>query len=834
MKKALLIAVVCIFLTLVHVMPATAQVCGTYLYPYTAQYCQSQLVSPLTHELCCSPVDTIVGGSCSLSGGACTGPLPLIHRNCTDSCDVPDGVSHCMTIDENSTITCATTSCPSGTFYCPGCSSCMPNTKSCADWVTDSCGSGGPPPPPTWGACGTSCSNCPPGPPSQCVLAPNGSCLWDPGTCGGGGAACTVQWQPTSTTGTGPITMPLGQTVEVQAYANGAINWWDGTFTWNGANLGVVNPSSIGTGPTFVSNLTSNTAGSSILKIRVHEDGNYSDLKCEGSRQVTVLNCTANCSGGACGQWDGCTGTCPTTDDGGPVAVTNLRANGALPSGTVFTVTPTTDQVAFTWTAPPTLADAYEIRITPQGQVECTGGNTLCQAVSGTSYTWSGIPAGITIWEVRVRPINTTCAAYGGADNGTWTATHVVSLIGDVSGNFYYDPSNTCNPATASLVTPGTGSMISIAGLGGYSSTTGPSLSASSYTFPNTPYWSTNPNNVITFTPGLSGTGIPYRCNCGTDVGGNCVLSGISSPSSGNNFFFADVLNTAWWQVQGGNVYAAASSSLGIGSNVPPSAVCSAPGCSPFLLATNTAGDTDSAGIAVTNGSSLDTTQESDGYNTSRLTDRGSSVFNTATRILGTASGRQDFAFFKARFGLGNAPASDGFDPLNAQKPIIAPTNGGEAYYYQGDLIIKNAWQVASGESLTIFVDGNLTITDETPATPQLITVANGGYLAFIVKGNITIDPSVGNPVSTDATPNLEGIYVADGTISTGTIGGSADQRFVGAGSFVGWTGVSLQRVLPDPDNNTIPADLFIFRPDLVNTLPEPMTRPSYTWQETN
>lgn len=83
---------------------------------------------------------------------------------------------------------------------------------------------GNPTPPPSggWGACG-SCGSCPPGPSSQCVRAPDGACVWDPGACAGGGSGtCTVNsFNPS------PINITVGQTISLSASAFNGV--WETT-----------------------------------------------------------------------------------------------------------------------------------------------------------------------------------------------------------------------------------------------------------------------------------------------------------------------------------------------------------------------------------------------------------------------------------------------------------------------------------------------------------------------------------------------------------------------------------------------------------------------------
>jgi len=73
---------------------------------------------------------------------------------------------------------------------------------------------------------------------------------------------------------------------------------------------------------------------------------------------------------------------------------------------------------------------------------------------------------------------------------------------------------------------------------------------------------------------------------------------------------------------------------------------------------------------------------------------------------------------------------------------------------------------------------------------------------------------------------------------TAGTASGG-DKRFIGAGTFVGWSGVTLSRDFDDggarkAENNTKPVDTFVFRPDLLMNVPDKMARSSYIWQETN
>ena len=154
----------------------------------------------------------------------------------------------------------------------------------------------------------------------------------------------------------------------------------------------------------------------------------------------------------------------------------------------------------------------------------------------------------------------------------------------------------------------------------------------------------------------------------------------------------------------------------------------------------------------------------------------------------------------------------------NLTKPTAPPLSG-SAYLARGDVFIRpEDWQVNAGETIVILVDGNLSIR-------RKIRVEEGGFLMFIVSGDIEINSNVN---STDGQGAVEGIYVADGTFSTG----EADTKLIVEGTFVGWTGVSLQRDFDSTQNNTEAAEVFRYRPDLVVNVPIYLSRPNILWQE--
>lgn len=133
-------------------------------------------------------------------------------------------------------------------------------------------------------------------------------------------------------------------------------------------------------------------------------------------------------------------------------------------------------------------------------------------------------------------------------------------------------------------------------------------------------------------------------------------------------------------------------------------------------------------------------------------------------------------------------------------------------YTKEGGLTIDSDLSITGNKKITILVNGTLNIN-------RNITVEVGSALTFIVKNDIIINGSVGN---------VEGIYIADGTIDTST----SNSGFTGSGIFVAWgsAGISHHRNL---DNNTTAAEQFKYRADFLTALPDYLTKSTYSWQET-
>jgi len=150
-----------------------------------------------------------------------------------------------------------------------------------------------------------------------------------------------------------------------------------------------------------------------------------------------------------------------------------------------------------------------------------------------------------------------------------------------------------------------------------------------------------------------------------------------------------------------------------------------------------------------------------------------------------------------------------------------------------------------------VLINGDLTVQDNGDIE-QVINVDDGDFLGFIVNGNITFEASVGfdkdmtNLVPVTDDTNVEGLFVADESLIVAGYDALSqpqlvDRKFIGAGTFVGFSGVSLNRDFEnsvDPltrsMNNLDPVSTFVYRPDLVKNLPRFMHTPGLIWQEVN
>lgn len=143
-------------------------------------------------------------------------------------------------------------------------------------------------------------------------------------------------------------------------------------------------------------------------------------------------------------------------------------------------------------------------------------------------------------------------------------------------------------------------------------------------------------------------------------------------------------------------------------------------------------------------------------------------------------------------------------------------------YYVQtnDDLVISS--------NLDLGTSRVVVITEKNAKIDGSIKFDEGGLFAVIARENIEINPNVGGSstgVDPDGVqPNIEGVFFAQKRFKTGT--GNKQLRI--DGPVVGIEGVDLERT----HTSQYPAEYFVFRPDILMTLPQHLLRRNNLWKE--
>lgn len=414
-----------------------------------------------------------------------------------------------------------------------------------------------------------------------------------------------------------------------------------------------------------------------------------------------------------------------------------------------------------------------------------------------------------------------SCAATAPA-TCEWSQTTVTQGI-EISGSFYKQDDNSCvaTGPTVSLDNP----VISVTDLNGNA------VLPSFYDVTSTGYRVAVPKTAKGYYVDLSFANSEYSCaTCNPLNNGKCRIDSIiTTTNTQANFFVKDaepVFANPWWQVFGGHIY----SSGNMNSILPNT------GTQPFWFLMNKAfsGTPETAGIPIT-GIDGSFGSEIRGY----LSDRTTQLQAEGARV-DIAAVKTDFAYYKEKLRIGDSyqqlpptitqPSSD----LNG-----STTNGVIVHYRRGDLAFKpqERWNIPAGQHHLILVDGNIIFSSGSITTgdQQLVSVEQGGTVMFVASGNIVVSGDIGNSDLTSTKSNLEGIYVGDNIIIEGYPTTAPDIRFVGAGSFYGWSGVQLNRRFNDITHNAdTPTEAFIYRPDFVINLPDALRDSSIVWREVN
>jgi len=483
--------------------------------------------------------------------------------------------------------------------------------------------------------------------------------------------------------------------------------------------------------------------------------------------------------------------------------------------GDATTLTQRSDGV-FSWdttTVPPGRYNLY-CRTWNDSKAECQGDSTT--AHTPPIYTCKGGVASKEV-EIVLPKFTISGMVYDGLGQGTLTYC--------------------TNSGSATAWNGGDAMSVAVSGLTPAPSPSGTTLvNGTNGTYSSNPFES---NGTDLATVQMSGipSGYSIICPAGAQYSGipaNVDTTGVD--------FYISQIKGPWWQTRSGLAYGTAITSnlpRGAGGIPDPLCVLNSATCVPFLI-TGALGDVDpytSAGIPMA--SAINGTADFD----SQHKNAGGAFFDSAIHS-DAALAKETYAVLSRRFDLTTATSLS--SPLTSAPSGATPQVDANVYKYTGDLDISPSpsWNIA-GQKIVIFVDGSVAVNG-TGAGP-FITVGTDSFFAVIATGNITFSQDIGATIVYGGvpiiTPQIEGMYVADGTftVEASSDPDAIDKMFIGAGSFVGWNGVSLPRdfeTVADPTtgllNNYVPTDTFIFRPDFILNTPELMKRSTFNWREIN
>lgn len=315
----------------------------------------------------------------------------------------------------------------------------------------------------------------------------------------------------------------------------------------------------------------------------------------------------------------------------------------------------------------------------------------------------------------------------------------------------------------------------------------------------------------------------------------------------------------SWWEASGGMVYGANSviSPLPLDSDGDPILCSTDNRCAPWLVRSSNFTPNLLAGLpiskTITAGSGW-FSERIQGSAPNQKFNQSASGGGTALDGIGTVLSGNPYAYLR------NLVASKA--TISSSAPTVTTTLPTASGFYQLGVDGSNTHTVSpsttqivpSGRALVFFVNGNLVINRALSGSNEtLISVNQGGFIAYIVTGTITIDSDVGTTVwngsmptaangiglSTPPVANLTGVFVANGPIIIDDDGTIPDKRFIGAGSFISATGITMPRkysysgsAYSNYLSGFTPTELFRHRPDLVLNTPRELKEPVIQYKE--
>lgn len=274
------------------------------------------------------------------------------------------------------------------------------------------------------------------------------------------------------------------------------------------------------------------------------------------------------------------------------------------------------------------------------------------------------------------------------------------------------------------------------------------------------------------------------------------------------NFGFLPTSKVPWFQIKDSDM----GSNGTISSKIP--STCQAPTCFPYF---DLVGDGGFPGVVIH--------KSSVNFGRGEVSEEGwiANAGYSNTRV------------YSAGYYIGNIPSDAVVNsiPLSSIEGNFfssggTPTNGYYWYLYDGSENAGAPLTITSGVDLgerkvvlmvknaDINIQGNINLT------------RGQGFFLGLTTGDINISPLVGGGDG----PNLEGVYIADGTFHSGSGGVESDIQLKVRGSVAGHSGISLERDVGELSNPTTPSELFEYAPDQELLFPVKLSYKPSNWRE--
>lgn len=407
--------------------------------------------------------------------------------------------------------------------------------------------------------------------------------------------------------------------------------------------------------------------------------------------------------------------------------------------------------------------------------IEMTGATSarFIPPKKGITYTWS-------------------VTATNGVKSSTSAVRSFFVVNDEVIGTVYYDADNNCavRSGTADRWNLGKGMTVTLGGVG--TSVSVPSVANKALSGGFTII----AQNGVTY-PSLTLARIPagYGCSNGPGCTSCYSLTDVVAPSATSRFYLTRRAS-AWWQVAGAGIYAGEpDGDVTVRSAMPTSATSLIlPGANSAIGALLRASGSVELGSGKISAPALYSTKA--GYKGKVM---GYDFFSAN---MGVVRNQESDWTYSDAITLADYPANPEVKDFGYIKPV------------SGAAVIDTPWIVGVGEKYVVFVNGNLDIRSD-------ITVSSGGFLSFIVSGDIIVDPAV---------RQIQGLYIADGVFRT-LQDPIVDVSLEVEGTVVAWKNIELIRDML-LGNSAGPAEKFIYRPDLIENMPDKMKAFAMQWNE--